>query len=87
MAEEFLHAPQIRPCIKKMRGIAVPQLVWRQPRIQPSGRHSSRVQRIGPPVPHCRAGSAAEVAAAIAWLLSDASSYVTGALLDVSGAR
>jgi len=28
-----------------------------------------------------------EVAAAICWLLSDASSYTTGAFLDVSGGR
>jgi NAD(P)-dependent dehydrogenase (short-subunit alcohol dehydrogenase family) len=55
--------------------------------IHASGGQSDRVQRIGPQVPLGRAGSADEVAAAIAWLLSDASSYVTGALLDVSGAR
>ena len=55
--------------------------------IHASGGQDDRVQRIGPQVPLGRAGSADEVAAAIAWLLSDASSYVTGALLDVSGAR
>ena len=34
-----------------------------------------------------RAGSAEEVAEAIAWLLSDASSYTTGAVIDVTGGR
>jgi NAD(P)-dependent dehydrogenase (short-subunit alcohol dehydrogenase family) len=34
-----------------------------------------------------RAGTAHEVAEAIVWLLSDQSSYTTGALLDISGGR
>ena len=34
-----------------------------------------------------RPGSAEEIAAAAIWLISDAASYVTGALLDVSGGR
>ena len=34
-----------------------------------------------------RAGDADEVAAAIVWLLSEDSSYVSGTFLDVSGAR
>ena len=38
-------------------------------------------------MPMQRAGSALEVAQAILWLLSDASSYTTGSLLDVTGGR
>jgi NAD(P)-dependent dehydrogenase (short-subunit alcohol dehydrogenase family) len=34
-----------------------------------------------------RGGQALEVAQAIVWLLSDAASYTTMALLDVSGGR
>ena len=34
-----------------------------------------------------RPGTAQEVAQAIVWLMGDASSYSTGALLDVSGGR
>ncbi len=38
-------------------------------------------------IPAGRAGTADEVASAVLWLLSDAASYVTGALFDVSGGR
>jgi NAD(P)-dependent dehydrogenase (short-subunit alcohol dehydrogenase family) len=38
-------------------------------------------------IPMQRPGEAGEVAAAIVWLLSDAASYTTGAILDVSGGR
>jgi NAD(P)-dependent dehydrogenase (short-subunit alcohol dehydrogenase family) len=46
-----------------------------------------RVARILPGVPMQRLGSAEEVAEPVLWLLSDESSYVTGAVLDVSGGR
>jgi len=38
-------------------------------------------------LPMARMGTAQEIAHAIVWLLSDAASYTTGALLDVSGGR
>ncbi|HOB66940.1 SDR family oxidoreductase, partial [Ottowia sp.] len=38
-------------------------------------------------VPMGRGGTADEVAEVIVWLLSDAASYTTMSLIDVSGAR
>jgi NAD(P)-dependent dehydrogenase (short-subunit alcohol dehydrogenase family) len=55
--------------------------------IHASGGEPDRAWRIGKSTPVGRPGSANEVAEAILWLLSDASSYVTGAHLDVSGGR
>jgi NAD(P)-dependent dehydrogenase (short-subunit alcohol dehydrogenase family) len=46
-----------------------------------------RLERLTPMVPMGRAGTADEVAEAIMWLASDASGYVTGSRLDVSGGR
>jgi NAD(P)-dependent dehydrogenase (short-subunit alcohol dehydrogenase family) len=51
--------------------------------IQPPGR----LERIIPTVPAGRAGTAAETADAILYLLSDTASYVMGANLRVSGGR
>jgi len=47
----------------------------------------ARQARIVPTVPIKRAGTAAEISAAICWLLSPAASYVTGTILDVTGGR
>jgi NAD(P)-dependent dehydrogenase (short-subunit alcohol dehydrogenase family) len=55
--------------------------------IHASGGLPDRVRDLAPSVPMQRGGSADEVAQAIVWLLSDAASYTTGALLDVSGGR
>ena len=55
--------------------------------IHASGGLPNRVRDTTPMVPVQRAGSADEVAQAIVWLLSDASSYSTGAFIDVSGGR
>jgi NAD(P)-dependent dehydrogenase (short-subunit alcohol dehydrogenase family) len=46
-----------------------------------------RIDRVGPLVPVGRAGHVDEVAAAVAWLLSDEASYVTGTTLRVAGGR
>ena len=51
--------------------------------IHPPGR----VERITPMLPIGRPGRADEVAETILFLLSDAASYVTGALLNVTGGR
>ncbi len=55
--------------------------------IHADGGEPGRVDRLAAGVPLGRGGDAAEVAEAIVWLLSDASSYVSGALLDVAGGR
>lgn len=47
----------------------------------------ARVERIGATAPLQRAGEADEIARTIVWLASDEASYITGALLDVSGGR
>ncbi len=48
---------------------------------------ADRPYKIGVTVPLGRPGTAEEIAETIVWLLSDASSYVTGAIIDVTGGR
>ncbi len=48
---------------------------------------ADRLSRLAPAVPMKRAGTAEEVAESVLWLLSPASSYVTGAIVPVSGGR
>ncbi|NML87324.1 SDR family oxidoreductase [Polaromonas sp.] len=55
--------------------------------IHASGGLPHRAQDMAPQVPMQRPGSAEEVAESIVWLLSENSSYTTGALLDVAGGR
>ena len=46
-----------------------------------------RADRLRSSIPMQRSGTAAEVAAAVLWLCSDAASYTTGSFVDVSGGR
>lgn len=55
--------------------------------IHASGGQPDRAWRLAPTIPMQRPGSADEVAGTIVFLLSDAASYCTGALLDVGGGR
>ncbi|CAN5878114.1 SDR family oxidoreductase [soil metagenome] len=55
--------------------------------IHASGGLPDRARQLAPQVPMQRTGSAEEVAQAIVWLLSDASSYTTGSIIDVTGGR
>ena len=43
--------------------------------------------QVGPTIPLGRCGEPDEVAASVAWLLSEAASYITGTTLTVSGGR
>ena len=47
----------------------------------------NRPEKLRHAIPMKRPGSAQEVASTIMWLLSDEASYITGALIDVSGGR
>jgi NAD(P)-dependent dehydrogenase (short-subunit alcohol dehydrogenase family) len=51
------------------------------------GGEPDRAAELGKGTPMGRAGTADEVAEAVVWLLSDQSSYVTSAILDVTGGR
>ena len=55
--------------------------------IHASGGLPNRARDLAHLVPMQRAGQPEEVAQAIVWLLSDAASYTTMSLMDVSGAR
>src|ERR1700729_1089898 len=55
--------------------------------IHASGGEPDRAHRLSHMVPMKRVGTADEIANAIVWLMSDDASYVTSAILDVSGGR
>ena len=55
--------------------------------IHAAGGEPDRAHRLAHMVPMKRVGTADEVANAIVWLMSDDASYVTSAILDVSGGR
>src|SRR5580704_16265426 len=46
-----------------------------------------RIERLRPSIPMQRAGTAEEAAAGVVWLLSNAASYVNGAILEIGGGR
>ena len=55
--------------------------------IHASSGQPDRAVRLGASTPIGRAGRPEEIAEAVLWLLSDAASYTTGAILDVGGGR
>ena len=55
--------------------------------IHASGGEPNRLERLRESIPMKRGGEPEEVARAILWLLSDESSYSTGAIIDATGGR
>ncbi|MCQ4095058.1 SDR family oxidoreductase [Erwinia persicina] len=51
------------------------------------GGEPQRVDRLASEIPMQRGGHPGEIASAIAWLLSDEASYVTGTFIDAAGGR
>ncbi|MCC8381230.1 MULTISPECIES: SDR family oxidoreductase [unclassified Xenorhabdus] len=62
-----------------------PGLIYTE--IHADGGEPNRVDRIKDSLPMKRGGQPEEVAAAIAWLLSDDASYVTGNFMDLAGGK
>lgn len=56
-------------------------------RVHADAGDPDRVERLASSIPLGRPGEPAEVADAIAWLLSDAAAYITGTTLRVAGGR
>ncbi|MFH1804228.1 MAG: SDR family oxidoreductase [Pseudomonadota bacterium] len=55
--------------------------------IHASGGRPDRAHELGPTCPLGRTGTAREVADSVIWLIGDQSTFVTGAIIDVSGGR
>jgi NAD(P)-dependent dehydrogenase (short-subunit alcohol dehydrogenase family) len=55
--------------------------------IHASGGEPGRIDRVKTAIPMQRGGEPEEVASTVLWLLSDEASYITGAIVDVSGGR
>jgi len=55
--------------------------------IHAQGGEPNRIDRVKSQIPMQRVGYPEEVANAILWLLSEEASYITGAILDVTGGR
>jgi len=55
--------------------------------IHASGGNPGRAKKLNHLIPMQRCGTVMEVAEVILWLMSDAASYVTGTMIDVSGGR
>lgn len=55
--------------------------------IHRDGGEPDRVERLSSQIPLGRGGKPLEVASAIAWLLSDEASYVTGSFIDIAGGK
>ena len=51
------------------------------------GGEPDRVERVKSQLPMARGGQPIEVAYAIAWLLSEEASYVTGSFIDLAGGK
>lgn len=68
----------------RVNGVA-PGLIDTEIHLPAGGK--DRYPKVLPTIPLGRVGTADEVAEAILWLISDASSYVNGAMLEVAGGR
>jgi NAD(P)-dependent dehydrogenase (short-subunit alcohol dehydrogenase family) len=55
--------------------------------IHATGGAPDRLERLRSSIPMLRPGTADEAAAGVVWLLSDAASFVTGAILEIGGGR